>query len=329
MSKPYLAIVAVLMTVACTNHTANITLDAPHRPVDSAVAADGASDGAIVGVGRYGSDGPLTGTPVTASVSGGASSTFNVTIYIPSGAGPYPTIMLSSGLEQPALAYVPYATRLSSWGIVTILRDDPGVLANTADIVTDVSYIITTWLPAQNTDSSSPLFGKVDATKLGLAGHSRGGYVSLMSAEQGALGKIKGVFGLDPVDTSPSAGTALATIGVPLAFIGETTDSTGNNACAPAGSNYQALYGDAASPITAITANNADHTMFEDSSNCEFCSLCTAGSADQATVLAYSVRYLTAFFARVLQGDTSVGVTFNGAGAQSDIASGAITLESK
>jgi dienelactone hydrolase len=195
--------------------------------------------------------------------------------------------------------------------------------------VLDVSYIVTTWLPSQNADSTSPLFGKVNVAAIGLAGHSRGGYVSLLAAEQGVLGKLKGLFGLDPVDTTPSATTAIATIGVPLAFIGETTDSTGTSACAPAADNYQVFYADAASPITAITAVGADHTMFEDAASCTLCTLCTAGTASQPAVLAYSVRYLTAFFARVLEGDTSVGETFDGAGAQSDIASGAIAVESK
>lgn len=325
MLTTYLAPVLAFAALACggSSHPAT-TLDAPDATSHDDAAAD-----APPGYGKYGSDGPSAGTSFTTSITRGGNAPFAVTVYLPAGTGPFPAVMLSAGLAQPAAGYVSYAQRLSSWGIITILRDDPGVLASTSDIVLDVSYIITTWLPAQHADSSSALYQKVDLDHLGLAGHSRGGYVSLMAAEQGAQGKLQGVFGLDPVDASPSAGTALATIGVPVAFIGETTDSTGTTACAPAGSNYQSLYAAAGSPITAITAIDADHTMFEDPDGCQFCALCTAGTANQSAVLAYSVRYLTAFFARVLENDTSVGLTFEGVGSALDVAAGAISIEAK
>jgi hypothetical protein len=69
--------------------------------------------------------------------------------------------------------------------------------------------------------------------------------------------------------------------------------------------------------------------MFEDPAQCAFCGLCVAGTANGASVRALSARYLMAFFARELQGDTSVGATFDGAGAKLDIASNAIQLVSK
>ena len=112
-----------------------------------------------------------------------------------------------------------------------------------------------------------------------------------MLAGESLQGKILGVFGLDPVDTSTNnveARTNIATIGVPLAFIGETTDGSGGvlgMSCAPAADNFMVLYGDAASPAVAITALGADHTQFEDPANCTFCTLCTAGTAKAATVL--------------------------------------------
>jgi pimeloyl-ACP methyl ester carboxylesterase len=194
--------------------------------------------------------------------------------------------------------------------------------------------MVTTWLASANADSSSALFGKVNLSKIGLAGHSRGGQTALLAGE--ALeGKIGGVFGLDPVDTSTDgveARTTLATIGVPVAFIGETTDSTGGvggQPCAPAADNYQVLYAAAASPAVAITSINADHTMYEDPSQCMFCTLCTAGTANASQVLSTAVRYLTAFFARQLLGDSSVGAAFQGAGANQDVAAGLITIVSK
>jgi dienelactone hydrolase len=288
-------------------------------------------DATASGPGPYGSDGPHTVTTVTLQVPA-PNGTFSTIAYVPSGSGPFPVVILSSGFFQPAAAYAPYATRLGSWGVLTFLRDDPNLGEGTPAIAADVSYMVTTWLAATNGASSGPLAGKIDASNVGLAGHSRGGQIALLAAEGGAHGQIKGVFGLDPVDQSmgsdPEARTTIATIGVPLAFIGETTDS-GASSCAPAADNYQVLYGAAASPAVAITALGADHTMFEDPGSCFSCTLCTAGTASQPKVLAYSVRYLTAFFARQLLGDTAVGSAFTGAGATQDVASGVIQIVSK
>jgi hypothetical protein len=89
------------------------------------------------------------------------------------------------------------------------------------------------------------------------------------------------------------------------------------------------LYQAAASPAVAITSINADHTMYEDPSACTFCTLCTAGTASETQVLATAVRYLTAFFARTLLDDASVGAAFVGAGANQDVASGLILITSK
>ena len=46
-------------------------------------------------------------------------------------------------------------------------------------------------------------------------------------------------------------------------------------------------------------------------------------------MLAYSQRYLTAFFARELLDDASVGATFEGAGALGDVAAGLVVVNAK
>lgn len=314
-------------------------LDAPSfdAPADSGQSAGDASgdgeagDAGTGSVGPYGADGPSTVTTAAFMVPS-TNGTFTTTAYIPSGAGPFPVVILSSGFFQDGVAYAPYAQRLASWGILTFLRDDPNLAEGTPAVAADVSYTVATWLSATNADASSMLHGKIAAGKVGLAGHSRGGQIALLAAEGGAKGLIQGVFGLDPVDTSmsgdPEARTTIATIGVPLAFIGETTDSAASG-CAPAADDFLVLYQAAASPAVAITAVNADHTMFEDPASCSFCTLCTAGTASQPLVLATAVRYLTAFFARQLLGDASVGAAFAGAGASQDVTAGTVQVMAK
>ena len=146
------------------------------------------------------------------------------------------------------------------------------------------------WLVgAANKDPASSLYRKVDGDHIGLAGHSYGGQAALLAGEH-LHKRIKGVFGLDPVDLplGPQARDNLASIGVPVVFLGETTDSSFAS-FAPSWSNYQMLY--------RYAASGADHTMLK----IRQLLLCwrLQGQADGLR-LAYAIRYLTAFFAREL-----------------------------
>ena len=278
----------------------------------------------------YSSDGPVAYSTTSLSVSTGADS-FTVNVWVPSTAGAHPVVSFSPGLEQLSAGYAPYATRLASWGFIVLMRDDPGILVSGDTVATDLSYTVGTWLPAQNAMSSSVLAGKADLSHVGLAGHSRGGQVTLDAAEQGLLGKVEAWVGLDPVNTAYSAGTApstdLPSIGIPTLYLGAGVQTN----CAPAGDDYETLYAVSPSPSIAITVVGAAHPQFEDLGNCSACLLpCSpAGTAKSQAVLALAMRYLTAFFARELLGDVSVGTLLQGAGATADEAAGVITLTSK
>jgi hypothetical protein len=294
---------------------------------DSADSADSATGDP----GRYDRDGAETYSTSTASVTN-TPRTFTVTVYTPSSAGPHAVVTINPGLAQPAAGYAPYAKRLASHGFVVLLRDDPGPLTSTTDVESDLVYTVDVWLRAQaGADAGGALSGKVDMTRVGLAGHSRGGKTSLLAAERGLKGKVKAWFGLDPVDSNAASGGAqardfLATIGIPTGYLGASVTST----CSPAADNYAVLYAANPSPSVLITGVGAGHTQLQDPGACVACGLCTpAGTADTAVVLAYAVRYLTAFFARELLGDASVGVAFQGAGAPNDVAAGRVTVASK
>ena len=211
------------------------------------------------------------------------------------------------------------------------MRDDPGLLVSGDTVASDIAYVVGTWLPAQNTTSGSPLFGKVDASHVGLAGHSRGGQATLDAAETGLEGKVQAWVGLDPVNTAYSAGTArrrtFPRLGIPTTYLGAGVMTN----CAPSGDDYLTLYAVSPSPSIAITVANASHTEFEDLSGCSSCgALCSPlGTANPQAVLDLAKRYLTAFFARELLGDSSVGSLFQGIGAAADQAAGTITMTSK
>ncbi len=310
------------------------------HPIDSGSGGgpdarpESGSDGGVVVTGDggagYGGDGPVAYTMTTASVASG-SDTFSLNIWTPGSAGVHPVVSFSPGLQQTSTGYFQYATRLASWGFIVVMRDDPGLLVSGDTVASDIAYVVGTWLPAQNTTSGSALFGKVDAAHVGLAGHSRGGQATLDAAETGLQGKVQAWVGLDPVNTAYSAGTApstnLPSIGIPTTYLGAGVMTN----CAPAGDDYQTLYAVSPSPSIAITVANASHTQFEDLSACPACgSICSpVGTANPQAVLDLAKKYLTAFFARELLGDASVGALFQGVGAAADQASGVITMVSK
>ena len=265
----------------------------------------------------YDVDGPIayTVTPMTLQ-------SFSVTVYMPTSAGKHPVVALSCGTQQTAAGYDTYGKRLASYGIAVVLEDDLGILVNTSDVLPNAEYVIETYLPSLES---------IDTTKIGLAGHSRGGAVSLLAAEHEA-GKVAAWFGLDPVDNEfgqnprEYARTTMASIGIPTAFLGAGVTSN----CAPAADSYELLYPLAPSPSAQIVGLGAGHVQLEDPTGCSVCTICSpTGTADSAVVLAYATRYLTAFFARELLGDTSVGADFSGAGGPADVAASRVTIATK
>ncbi|MGH7284839.1 MAG: chlorophyllase/cutinase-like alpha/beta fold protein [Polyangiaceae bacterium] len=288
---------------------------------DAGVSADAEHDASTSF--PYDVDGPIAFATSEASVTNGSDS-FIEHVYMPSSAGLHPLVSLSPGLLQNAIAYAPYAERLASYGIAVILRDDPGALTNTTDVAADVAFAIETWAPIA-------LQNKVDFDRVGLAGHSRGGKATLLAAEGALAGKVVAWFGLDPVDSSALSGgvqarDSLGALGIPTTYLAASIASS----CSPAADTADVLYAATPSPSVEITGIGAGHTQLQDPSDCNECSLCAPqGTADSAAVLAYAVRYLTAFFARELLGATDVGAAFEKAGAGTDVAKGLVRIDVK
>jgi pimeloyl-ACP methyl ester carboxylesterase len=161
-------------------------------------------------------------------------------------------------------------------------------------------------------------------------GHSRGGKAAVLAAARDP--RFAAVLGLDPVDSKPPLGCdaqtecpdsrdALASLSIPSAFLGETTDATGGGfgqACAPADGNYATYYAKARSPSLEVTIAGANHVSFvDDPTACGVtCSFCKAATAKQADVLGLAYAMSVAFFERHLRGATSYQAYLDGAKAQ-------------
>jgi hypothetical protein len=158
---------------------------------------------------------------------------------------------------------------------------------------------------------------EVDASAIGVGGHSRGGKATILATTRDA--RIKATFGIDPVDAvgpgqSPSPENPSVTpelmglVKVPLGLIGSEYGGTGTfpgaPICAPTADNYSAY-------ATAATAASALHTwLIPKSGHNDFADplpglaslACVPG--DDPTVTRARVKTLaTAFFKRYLAGD--------------------------
>jgi dienelactone hydrolase len=171
-----------------------------------------------------------------------------------------------------------------------------------------------------------------------MTGHSLGGKLALLAATLDP--RVKAAIVLDPVDggflscSSPCVQVAPLMTGlqIPTGFLGETTDSGGADACAPAADNYTTFYANTNPPSLEVTVLGADHTSFLDSeSTCGLvCDLCTAGTASNAEVSGLSHAYVAAFYERYIRGNTAYDSYLTGALAQARyVATGEITISSK
>jgi pimeloyl-ACP methyl ester carboxylesterase len=328
----------VLVTLACGSpSTGSLSEATPLEPSPSGVTgsvgapepttSEGIPDSGSQAVARgadYGASGPYEAMTTRHTVTEGARS-FEVVVSSPKGALPSPVVVLASGSTQTAAFYAPYAQRLASHGITTVLRSDPGPLVQTAEVAKDVTTLVLTWMPAA-------LGARVDLTRVGLAGHSRGGAATLLAAAQGLRGKVRAWFGLDPVDNQFLVGpgtfarSVLPSLALPTGMLGASIASN----CSPAADSHPMLWPLLPVPAVLVVARGAGHMQLGDPAACTACAACTpAGTADAKSVLESAVRYVTAFFARELLGDANVGAAFEGAGSPSDASAGRVTVTTK
>ncbi len=300
--------------------------------LDAAPTPDGAAarDPAMAGTYRA-----LVTASVTIPVAAG---TIAGTVCAPStdgttpAPGPFPLVVVSPGFQLARSQYRFYCEHLATWGYVVITRDyasSGNHQAKAAEVGRVIDWAI---------GSASGLAARVDATRIGVAGHSLGGKVSINAAILDA--RVRAVVGWDPVDALPPFGNdgstsvtpeLMAGLTVPLALLGETTDASGGlggMSCAPAADNYTRFYDAACQTPTAleVTITAADHMdWIGDRASCGLaCLACQSGQTPETTVHAITLRVTTAWFERHLRGDASVApyLIAPGIGAPTTLRSG-------
>lgn len=278
-------------------------------------------------------------TMVEQSVDIGA--TVPLTIYLPSDPSPAPVIVFHHGFQLGPSDYASYGEHLASWGYVVVMPEMPGGLIGGPNHRELRAYMVALldWIEL----GEGPLEGRVLVSQIGLAGHSLGGKISLLTAAGDA--RARAVFGVDPVDAGggPLGGSAedfpsvtpelMGDIAAPIVLLGETTNASGGAfgmACAPEADNFQQYYLHATSPALEIEVLGANHMSFLDNPDCGFtCSACTAGSDEPAMTRALTRRYMTAFFNVVLRGETAYSTYLTGDAMATDVTDGWVLSQAK
>jgi predicted dienelactone hydrolase len=246
----------------------------------------------------------------------------NVTLFAPStdgtnvAAGSFPLIVVSPGFQMDRGQYASYAHHLATHGFVAVTQSWNGGLFDVdhAAFAAQSSRVIDWAL-----SPASGVAAHVDAAKIGAAGHSLGGKISLLTAAQDH--RVRAVVGWDPVDANTPSVTPelMGQIDATVLVLGETLDAQGGfMPCAPAADNFQQYFTTARSPALEVTVNGAGHMDFVDDPSCPFCGFCAAHTADPFAIKAVARRATVAWFRRRLLGDTTMDTYLTGAVMQGD-----------
>lgn len=128
----------------------------------------------------------------TISVTAGS---LNATAYIPSGAGPFPLVLVLAGFQASYSSYATFSEHFASHGFAVLgvdTRSDATLASHDKEAV-EVVQTIDFALSA-----GGPFAGTVDPTKIVVAGHSKGGKVAFYAAALDP--RIDFVIGWDPVN---------------------------------------------------------------------------------------------------------------------------------
>lgn len=250
--------------------------------------------------------GPFTVKRETVTVAG-----FAAVLFVPESATPVPAIVLAPGFQLDGNAFELYGSHLASHGIATLIPTfgDSLFAPLTHSALADSVVAMVAWLAADT---------RFDATRLGAAGHSRGGKLAILATTRSST--IRATFGLDPVDTPGGPGAVpsadnpsvtpelMAAVTVPFAVLGSAYGGTAASAfapaCAPVEDNYHqyALAAANAPVVYEWVAPGSGHNDFADPLPFLVTLACQAGDDPPATRTLAKTR-LTAFFLRHLAGD--------------------------
>lgn len=261
-----------------------------------------------------------------------------LSIYYPAETGgptPRPVVIFSAGWNQMRGAYLGYGKELAQWGYVAIIRAYPnpslwGIGIDTFEQQTQQVSDILDWCAEENARAGSPLFGSVDVTHAGTAGHSFGAAVSVESALHDP--RIGAVVDLDSIALNVNSEAAaaltsqLANVFTPMLWIGS---DKGVTCSGPRDANALPTFDIANAPTEEVIIRGASHIDFLEQGESIGEIICGGGTTDKNEIRAIASRYMISWFNVFLQRKVEFRTYLDGALAQEDVAAGKVSIRTK
>lgn len=216
----------------------------------------------------------------------------------------FPLVILSHCYECTRYSMFTLAERMASHGIVVASPDhamntlfDPGALINTEFLATranDVVAVLDEMLLETSQSMPESLRGRIDASRVGMAGHSFGAVTAGKVLQDDARFKA-GMIIAAPVESPVLPGVAVAEIAEPLLFmIAEEDNSIGVLGNAVLRINYEAAVG----PAWKIELADAGHWSFSDIAGIVPAFAAGCGEGERQTVPGEPFTYIDNLLAR-------------------------------
>lgn len=267
----------------------------------------------------------------------GATGTARVFYPTTAGVERYPLVAFAHGFQLTVGNYDLLLRHLASYGYVVASIDYPNSLFAFDHRSVPAALSAARLAFGESRVAGFPASARVDASRAVAMGHSAGGKGAVMAVLDDP-GFIAGLV-LDPVDDDPSPGgmvsamrpsiapERMAMLRVPLGVFGSSLGRCAGfgGACAPEASNWLQFVVSAPAGVAHPfwVPNNFGHNDFLDPGCFGACSLCAAGSANDAqrrAVRAISVAFLD----RYARGDASAQPLLDGAGRVAYVAAGTL-----
>lgn len=179
---------------------------------------------------------------------------------------PFPVVVFFGGFQMRLSYYKDYADHMASWGFLVVQYDTPFMSIITDKVELQFLDPLLDWLKEENNKWGGFVHDIVDLSRLGLAGHSRGGKLSALHLSENP--RVKAAYLIDPVDSDnkyapegpdyPSAAKALAGKNKIIGVVG----SGKIGSCNPKGSNYVQFWNVGAQGSWLTIVDQCTHSQF-------------------------------------------------------------------
>lgn len=232
-----------------------------------------------------------------------------IRVVAPTTPGAYGVVVLQHAFQITNHSYDQIASHIASHGFVVILPRmydagvGPLIGMPTAELETQRAAVVLDWIPAQ----FDRLAGvELNNTRIGVAGHSRGGKVAFGVAADSAT-RVAALVGIDPVDgTGGPGGNQPRVVDGPFAFdIPTMILGAGlSGPCAPEGDSYQTFFDACPSPSLLVIATDYGHGDMLDEETAALAANVCPSNADREPMRRLTAGLLVTFFRAHLQNES-------------------------